>query len=172
MTTVLNLVTLAVAVLAFAVAYSTWRDQYRDWRSWRKWAWWRYTLRFGERGIPGWLLAQWYRLRPPKIDYQMVPPETPAEPGRFYPALAKEGEHPWAQWGPPACQCGDENPGELQRRLSDPEAVKKMLAEMPDWSGLTDAELDEKVKTAMIGSGLLAEKGYRDFRKGQTGASE
>lgn len=82
--------------------------------------------------------------------------------GEMYAALSEEGGE-LVEWMPPAFR-GEQSPWVMPTTEDE---VKKAIAAMPDWSRLSDEELAEKLKTARLGSGLIAEAGVRAMRSGE-----
>ncbi len=138
------------------------------WRKVRRWyPVWVWVRRFGHRGVWGWFVAQWHRVIRLKPDYRMVAPDRPLSPGEGYGAVGSSDGGALVRWGSPACSLTEE-----QRRrtlgadVGDQGSAQK---KMPDWSGLSDEELAERLKRPCLGTGLLAEAGYRAFRKNRGG---
>jgi hypothetical protein len=121
----------------------------------RKW-----SRKFGGKGVKAaarvWLRGQWHRLIRLKPDYRM---QDVGSHGR----VQKEGGGGVA-WGPPMCA----DPERVRAARSFNEALSQSeFPDGPDWSRLSDEELAEKLNRARIGDGLLAEAGYRQFKRGE-----
>jgi hypothetical protein len=134
-------------------------------KSYAKW-----KVRFGHRGIPGWFVGQWYRVKAKfgwRPDYRMTPEprvvkSIPPNEGCGWLGGA-EGVGDFTEWNPPACA-----DSRLKRPGRPPQVNQRLAAAKEkgnDWSKLTDEELAEEMKTARIGDGLAAEAGYRQFMK-------
>ena len=140
---------------------------------WRKW-----KTRFGVRGIKGWFIGQYDQLRLCTrkrrlcyIQEQYTPVPSPRKgkdlTGTMYGALGgRTGNDDGGldEWNPPACSVHGASPSPAADRYNQSDFRK-----MPSYSHLTDEELDEALKTGSLGSGLYAEKGYRDHLKMQSG---
>ncbi len=68
------------------------------------------------------------------------------------------------KWNLPFCASRDQR--NRDRDLNDG-MNNPLWRSRPDYSNLTDEELAERMKTARLGEGVIAEYGVRQFRKGE-----
>jgi hypothetical protein len=156
MTTVIAVAALVLAIAALVQHWVIWNVTGLP----RVLKYWDRIPRFGPAGLRGWIRAQWHRVRPPKLDYRMVPAGERVVSKMYGAQESTDGQ--WHPWGPPACQ--PEKVTDWARSVDGANA-EFSLKDLPDYSDLTDDELAEKVKTAKLGDGLLAEAGLRAHRR-------
>ncbi len=119
----------------------------------------------GRRGIRGWFVGQWYRVIRFKPDYRMAPFRTDLKTGEMYQALPGKGTEPMEGWGPPMCASPEQRERAHTLAVANRQAVGSRIG--PDYSNLTDEELEERAKGARLGDGLTAELAWRRYRKQQ-----